>query len=140
MEAATDNHNYLIFIFYYHILIHFLIISRSIEFIFDLFEVFGSNRWGSLGKRFVNWGGYGPKQVNPLQTFKITHSYLIFIFYYCLLFHFLIISRSTEFIFDPFKVFLVKEVRLFGKKVSTMEAATDNHNYLIFIFYRHFVF
>ena len=43
------THKYLILFFYYHFLVHFLIISRLTELIFDFIEVFRSKRWGFLG-------------------------------------------------------------------------------------------
>ena len=43
------THNYLLFIFYYHFLVHSLIISRSTELIFDYIE----GVWESEAKFFV---------------------------------------------------------------------------------------
>ena len=43
---------------------------------------FCNNRWGYLVKSVGHWGSYCLKQDKPLQTLKITHNYLILLFYY----------------------------------------------------------
>ena len=42
---------------------------------------FWSKMWGYLGGSVGHWSSYGLKQGNPLKVLKITHNYLIFIFY-----------------------------------------------------------
>ena len=44
-----------------------------------------------LGKIVCHWGSYSMKQGNTLQNLKITHNYLIFLFYHHFLINFLII-------------------------------------------------
>ena len=99
-------------------------------------------------KSFGYWGSCSLKQGNPLQHFKnhsqLTNFYFIFI-------NFLVISRSIEFIFDSFNLFLVRS-EVPWVKVSSVEAAMAwnrgfpcnilkiTHNYLLFysivIFYQ----
>ena len=61
-------------------LIHFIIISRYTELIFDYIEVFWNKRWDYFGENVRHWGRYGMKQGNTLQFFKITHNCLISLF------------------------------------------------------------
>ena len=74
VEAAVDwnrgipckflkiTHNYLICLFYYHFLVHFLIISRSTELIFDILIFSRSKRWGTVVTNVGCWGSYVLKQ------------------------------------------------------------------------------
>ena len=57
----------------------------------------------------------------PWKKLKITHNYLIFIYFYHFLLHFLIISSSTELIFDYIEIFWVRG-EVFLRKVSAVEA------------------
>ena len=69
-------HNYLILLCSYHLLVHFLIISRSTDLITNYIEFFHGVRGEVIWKKNVgHWGSYGLKQGNPLQFFK-NHSQL----------------------------------------------------------------
>ena len=118
-------------------------ICRNAKVMFDLFKFFWNERWAFLGGSVVHWGSYGLKQGSPLQKSKITHSYLIFLFYCHFLLHYLTISRSTELRFDYIDIFYSLGT------FSYIEASTAcnrgilsnflkiTHSYLIFIFYYH---
>ena len=58
----------------------------------------------------------------PCKFQKITHNYLIFLFYYHFLLHFIIISRHTELIFDYIQIFSTRSGSLW--KVPAIEADT----------------
>ena len=115
LQKFKITHKYLIFLFYYHFLIKLLIISMSIELIFDSLNFFWINRWVYLGKIIVHWYIYGLKQGNPLQNKKRSQLPNIFILSSFLI-EFLIISRSTELIFDSFKNFWSNRWGYLGKK------------------------
>ena len=98
-KTLKITHNYLIFLFYHHYLINFLIISKSKNSTFDSFKFFRSKWWDSLGGSVSHSVWYDLKQRNRLQIIKITHNYLIYLFYHHFFIYSLIISRSTELIF-----------------------------------------
>ena len=87
-----------------------------------IFIGLGNKRWVYLGGSVVHWVRYGPKQRNPLQNLKITHNYLILLFYYHFWVHFLIISRSTEFIFYYIEFFWNKRLGSLWKMLDIVEA------------------
>ena len=67
----SKNHSQLPnILFYSRFLVHVLVISRSVELIFDFIEGFWSKIWGSLGGFVKNWGSYGLKKENSLQNSK----------------------------------------------------------------------
>ena len=107
LQNYKITHNYLIFLFYYHFLTKFIVISSSIELIFNSFNDFsvsiGELIWGKVSDIESAMAWY---KVIPCTILKITHTYLIIIFYYHFLVHFLIISRSIYLIFDSLNVFL----------------------------------
>ena len=89
-------------------LVHFIILSRSIELIFYYIEF--------LLRREVLWGKVSDikadtacNRVIPCTILKITHNYLIFLLYDHFLVQFLIVSRSAALIFEVFwgKVFAI---------------------------------
>ena len=69
-------------LFYYHFLVHFIIISRFTELILNYTEVFLSKRWGYLGKESSIEADTSRNRGIPCKVLKITHNYLIFLFYY----------------------------------------------------------
>ena len=86
----------------------------------------------------------------PCKTLKITHNYLIFLFYHNYLINFFIISRSTELVFESFKFFRSKWWDSLGESVSLwvrydlkqgnrLQIIKIIHNYLIYVFYHHFL-
>ena len=103
----------------------------------------------SLDTGVLHWGIYGLKQGNPLQNFKITHNYLIFNLL-SIFINYLIISMSTELIFDSFKIFWSKGWGSLGKIVchwgsyslkqgNTFQSFKITHNCLILLFNYHFL-
>ena len=100
-SLATTQYYYFIIIF----LVYFLIVSRYTELICYYIEFFWSNRWVSLWIIVDRWGRYGLKRGNPLQNFEITNYYLILLFNHRFLVRFVIISRSTDLVFDNFEFF-----------------------------------
>ena len=73
---------------------------------FIILRFFWSKKWGSLGKLSSIEAATAWSRGTPCKILKITHNYLIFLFYSYFLVHSLIISRSTELIFYPFKIVL----------------------------------
>ena len=102
------TNNYLLYIFSHHFQVNFLIISRSTELISDLFKVFGILVEVLWGKAPSIEAATAWNREIPFKYLTIPHNYLIFLCYHQFLNNFLIISRSTDSIFDAFKIFWSK--------------------------------
>ena len=91
-------------------------------------------RWGNLWKSFGHWGSYGLKQGYPLNFLKITHTYLMILFYY----HFPPLSHNFKVhIYDIWSYwgFYVVRGEVIFEKVLAIEAAASwnrgiNYNFL----------
>ena len=117
-KSLNITHNYLIVLLSSHVLVHFLIISRSTDIIFGSIEILRKEVrlfWGSVGHR----GRYGLWKGNSLKILK-NHSQLLNIYIFNkFLVHFLIISRSTEIRFYDIGDFQW-EVRFLGGECQTL--------------------
>ena len=108
LQILKNTHNNIISWFYDHALILLLFISWSTELIFYSFKIIFSKSWGSLGWNNGHWYSYGIKHGNSLQSIPTYWQQpTILIWTYSFL-HLLIISNSTDFIFDSFQFFLSK--------------------------------
>ena len=101
------NHSQLLIIF---ILLSFLLLSHHFKVHrVDIWLYWGflMMRWGYLGKVLaIEIDMYHNRGI-PDKTLKITHNYLIFLFYYHFLLHFFIISKSTDLRLNYIEVFWV---------------------------------
>ena len=107
-HAKSENHSQLLNGFYYYLsLPHFLIISSSLELIFEYIEII----WligEVICRKCRPLRQLWPEPWESLDLFLITHNYFIFMICYRFLFHFLVITRSTELIFDYIEIIWVR--------------------------------
>ena len=105
-QSSKITHNYLIFLFYHRFWFTFSLFQNSQSRCLIILRLFCSKRWISLREVLAIEATTAWNRGIPCKTLKITHNYLICLFYDHFLVHFLIISISTELISDYIEVYL----------------------------------
>ena len=137
LQNFKITHNYLILLFNNYFLAHFLIISISKELIFDYIYIFLEYELRFFAKKCLPLCQIFSETVEYFSDFKcIIHNYLIVLLYYHFLVHFLVISRSKEFLYDYFEVFLDLGVRFYVKKWWPLRPLRHETGQFLAIFFK----